>query len=126
MKELALLAMAGGTGALSRHFISLWVSSHVTHPLPWGTFAVNILGCFLFGLFWILARERMVLNPKYAVYILTGFVGAFTTFSTFTFEAFSLFQQLKIHLAFLYLAGSQISGLLAGWAGIVLGRTISL
>jgi CrcB protein len=127
VKELFLLALAGGMGALSRYFVSSWITNRIAaHPLPWGTFIVNVLGCFLFGILWILARERSIISPKSAFYILTGFIGSFTTFSTFTFEVFLLFQQLKIHLAFLYLIGSQIIGLVAAWAGIMFGRTIPL
>lgn len=89
---------------------------------PWGTLAANAIGCFLFG--WIVTRatERGTLGPEMSVPLLTGFLGAFTTFSTFAFETGDFLRQGAIGLATANLLLNQILGLGLFFLGTLLGR----
>lgn len=92
MKQLAFLAIAGAMGTVSRFGLAAVVQRLCGDRFPWGTVAVNLLGCFLFGLVWTLAEEKLILSPQTRFVLLTGFMGAFTTFSTFAFETTALLQ----------------------------------
>src|SRR5258708_39493620 len=85
-KKLAWLSIMGATGTLSRYWLDGLVLRFFGNAFPWGILAVNTLGCFLFGLIWPLAEERLIISGETRFIILTGFMGAFTTFSTFTFQ----------------------------------------
>jgi CrcB protein len=85
LRRILLLALAGATGTLARYWLSGFVQrSNLT--FAWGTLAVNGLGCFLFGLVWALAEERLLISGETRIILLAGFMGAFTTFSTYMFE----------------------------------------
>lgn len=86
LPKLMWLFLAGGLGTLARYGLSGLVQRLSTAELPYGTFAVNAMGCLLFGLVWALADERLIISGETRFLILTGFMGAFTTFSTFAFE----------------------------------------
>ena len=86
MKDFAWLALAGAVGTVSRYALSGWAQRLGGERFPWGTLSVNLAGCFLFGLVFALAEERFVIPGRLRLIILTGFMGAFTTFSTFSFE----------------------------------------
>jgi len=87
LKTIIFLAIGGTAGTLLRYWLSVLVQSTSKGTLPIGTFTVNMLGCFLFGAVWSLAEGRIVLSPHMRLLILVGFMGAFTTFSTFAFES---------------------------------------
>lgn len=100
MKNIILIAVAGAAGTLSRYGLSTLVSSVLGSDFPWGTFIVNILGCFLFGFIWSLEEHHLAIGPQTRLVILTGFMGAFTTFSTFIFENNQLLSTSQwLHLA---------------------------
>ena len=84
--QIVLLAVAGAAGTLARYWLSGFVHRVCGASFPWGTLAVNVVGCLLFGFFWTLAEERMLISSQTRIVVLTGFMGAFTTFSTFAFE----------------------------------------
>lgn len=124
MLKIALIAMAGAFGTLCRYWLSGVVYDVLGRDFPWGTWAVNILGCFLFGLVWILSEERGFLSAQARILILTGFMGAFTTFSTFIFESGGILddgQWLKLALN---LGGQNLVGFMALYLGMGLGRVI--
>lgn len=87
MTRLLLIAVAGAAGTLARYGLSSWVRGLSTSSFPWGTLAVNALGCFLFGIILTLVRERGVIESDTANILMVGFLGAFTTFATFAFES---------------------------------------
>lgn len=89
---------------------------------PYGTFVVNVTGCFLFGLAWALFENRFVLAGTARIMVLTGFMGAFTTFSTFAFETSMLLRDGQWVLAFLNLAGQNLLGLSAMFGGLALAK----
>jgi CrcB protein len=124
MLKIALIALAGAFGTLCRYWLSGVVYDVLGRDFPWGTWAVNILGCFLFGLVWILSEERGFLSAQARILILTGFMGAFTTFSTFIFESGGILndgQWLKLALN---LGGQNLVGFTALYLGTGLGRVI--
>jgi CrcB protein len=124
MLKIALIALAGAFGTLCRYWLSGVVYDVLGRDFPWGTWAVNILGCFLFGLVWILSEERGFLSAQARILILTGFMGAFTTFSTFIFESGGILndgQWLKLALN---LGGQNLVGFMALYLGTGLGRVI--
>ena len=124
MLKIALIALAGAFGTICRYWLSGVVYDVLGRDFPWGTWAVNILGCFLFGLVWILSEERGFLSAQARILILTGFMGAFTTFSTFIFESGGILndgQWLKLALN---LGGQNLVGFIALYLGMGFGRVI--
>jgi CrcB protein len=89
---------------------------------PWGTLAVNSLGCFLFGLIWILAEERIIISGQTRAIVLIGFMGAFTTFSTYAFETGQLLRDSEWFLAAGNCLANNVIGLLCIFLGFTAGR----
>lgn len=86
LQRMLLIGFAGALGTLARYGLGGLVQRIAGGTLPWGTMFVNVLGCFLFGLVWTLADERLVISDEARLIVLGGFMGAFTTFSTFIFD----------------------------------------
>ena len=120
--RLLLLALAGAAGALCRYGIYRWLAVEAAGSFPWATVAANGLGSFLFGLVWVLADEAEVLTSDQRVIILAGFLGAFTTFSTFAFETTALLQGGFVGRALLNVLVQNVGAVLCVLAGIWAGR----
>jgi len=86
VRELLIVAAAGAAGAVARYALSGWVYELAGERLPWGTLAVNVLGCFALGYVMHVSLATTAISPAWRVAIATGFLGAFTTFSTFSYE----------------------------------------
>src|SRR5690349_844226 len=86
MKRLLLLGATGAVGTLARYWLSGIVQRIAGAGFPWGTLVVNGLGCFVFGFVWTLAEDRLLIGGQTRLILLVGFMGAFTTFSTYIFE----------------------------------------
>lgn len=99
LQRVLLIAFAGALGTLARYALSEVFQKTRIHGLPVGTLLVNVLGCFLFGLVWTLADERLLISKDTRVIMLGGFMGAFTTFSTFVFETGSFVRDSEWLLA---------------------------
>jgi CrcB protein len=114
---LVYVALGGALGALARYGISGWVYDRMGEAFPWGTLVVNVLGCLLIG---AAARWLQVsaASPAVRPFLMIGLLGAFTTFSTFSYEAVALVQDGQWARAFLYVGGSVVVGLLAMVAGM--------
>ncbi len=111
------VALAGALGALARVGIAAAVPSE---RFPWGTFAINVAGSFLLGLLSVALVLRV--PPTYRLAATAGFLGAFTTFSTFSLEAFALLREGRTAAGLGYLCASVITGVAAAGAGVVLGE----
>jgi CrcB protein len=123
LKEILLLAIAGALGALSRYGLSGLVQLLAGERFAWGTLAVNALGCFLFGFIWMLAaEERTLISPQTRFIVLTGFMGAFTTFSTFAFETSRYLDDSQWALAVANLVSQNGLGLVCVLLGMAAGR----
>jgi CrcB protein len=124
MAQWLWIGFAGGLGALARYGMTGLVQRLLGTGFPYGTFVVNMLGSFLFGLIWSLAEGRLVLTPQTRTILLTGFMGAFTTFSTFMYETGGLMQDSQWTLAFGNVALQIIVGLICLFAGLALGQLL--
>ena len=122
----ALVIMLGGSlGALARYVLSSVVSEKLGSSFPYGTLSVNVIGSFLMGFLAIVLVERMGLDPLLRLGIFVGFLGAFTTFSTFSMETMNLFEQGLHMRALLNMIISVMLSVLAVWLGFIIGKTIS-
>ena len=125
MLKLLFVGLGGFAGAILRYLVSIFVGQLFTNSAyPYATFVVNIIGCFLIGILTRLTETsydtdigQMLVRPETRLLIFIGFLGAFTTFSTFSNEAFMLLQKSRFDVALLYVAGSVLAGLLAVWVG---------
>ena len=99
LKNVFLITCAGAVGTFFRYALSQLVSKVWGVGFPWGTSFVNVFGCFLFGLVWSSADVHLRISPEAKAIILTGFMGAFTTFSTFIFDTGIFLKHSKFLLA---------------------------
>ncbi len=120
--KLLWIFLAGGLGTLARYGLAGLVQRLSDSELPFGTFSVNSLGCLLFGLVWGLAGERLVISGETRFIILTGFMGAFTTFSTFAFETGAMLRDAQWWYAAGNLLAHNVVGITAALLGIMLAR----
>ncbi len=125
-QKLILIAMAGALGTLMRYAVAGIVQKGLAGPtatgFPYGTLAVNIMGCFLFGLVYSLAEERLLISGQMRIVLLAGFMGAFTTFSTFGFETAELVRDSQWTLALANALAQNIAGIAAVFIGFAAGR----
>jgi CrcB protein len=123
---LQILAIAGGgaLGAVARFGGSTGVYRWLGRDFPWGTLAVNGLGSFAMGLLFVLLLERALLAPELRAAVLIGFLGSFTTFSTFSLETLTLVEQGEAVRALLNVVGSVLLCVGACWAGIIAARLL--
>jgi fluoride exporter len=122
--QIFLLALFGVLGTLSRYGLQGWVQEVSAATFPTGTLAVNLLGCLLMGGLNRLALEHLWFPPEWRIAVMIGFLGAFTTFSTFGFETFRMLEDGEWARATLYVSISLIGGLLAVVAGTKLVELI--
>ena len=120
--QLLGIALAGAVGTLARYGLTHLVQRHAGLAFPWGTFAVNVVGCLAFGICWSLIEQRAAAVVAWRAVILVGLLGGFTTFSSFTFEGAGLLRNGEWALALGHMAGQNILGVLAIFAGLALGR----
>lgn len=123
MQSLAIAA-GGALGALMRYWVSTGIYSLLGRSFPWGTLAVNVLGSLAMGILYILFLERMSVSPEIRALILVGFLGAFTTFSTFSIETLNLIEQASYLKAATNMLVSVFACVAAAWIGIIIGRQI--
>ena len=124
MSALLWVGLGGFLGANARYLVGGWVAARWGAAFPWGTFAANITGCFILGFFLSFAQERPWVAPSARLLFAVGFLGAYTTFSTFTYESFRLLQDGQLALAAFNIFGSLLAGLIAVFAGAALGTAI--
>lgn len=122
--KILLIALAGALGTLARWWLSGVVQKAAGGVFPWGTFAVNMAGCLLFGAIWSAAEERMLIGPVARIVVLSGFMGAFTTFSSYMFETASLMRDSQWLYAFGNIALQNITGIIFIALGFAVGRAL--
>lgn len=119
MKIVLLVGLGSFIGGISRYLVTLFVQNKILSTFPYGTMAVNIIGCFLIGTIYALS-ERGNWNPEWRIFLATGVMGGFTTFSSFSNETVSMLRDAEYWPAFTYVALSVIIGLAATFGGISL------
>lgn len=122
MKPMLLVALSGGLGCVARYKLGALVLHHtIAWKFPAGTFAVNVLGCFIAGLLIGLAENYDFLTADMRLLLFTGFLGGFTTFSAFGVETISLLQKGELAVAATYVVLSVACGLAALWLALKAG-----
>ena len=124
LTKILLIAASGAVGTLARFGLSGLVQTAYKGNLPLGTFVVNIIGCLLFGFIWTISEEKLTITSEARLIILVGFMGAFTTFSTFAFETTTLIRDSEWLLAAGNILAQNIIGILFLFIGIALGRLL--
>src|SRR5689334_17624097 len=119
MQHTLFIALAGLVGTLLRYWLSGLVARQYGETFPWGTMVVNLVGCFLAGAVFYITEERFLVSPTLRTVILIGFVGGFTTFSSYGLQTFTLLRDGEFALAALNIAASNVFGLLMVWTGYV-------
>ena len=118
LQRVMLIGLAGALGTLARYGMGGLVQRLSGGHLPWGTLFVNVLGCFLFGMVWALSDERLVISEEARIIMLGGFMGAFTTFSTFIFDTGGFLRDQQYFLATGNMLIQVTIGLLSFFGGI--------
>ncbi|MDH3718795.1 MAG: fluoride efflux transporter CrcB [Planctomycetota bacterium] len=124
MRLIVLIAVAGAAGAVGRYVLSGWTYRLLGESFPYGTLAVNILGCFLLGSVHQIGQQTDLLTQETRIAIAIGFLGALTTYSTFGYETFRLLEDGSWGPALASVATHLLLGLLAVWLGITLIRVL--
>ena len=117
MQSIMVIAFGGALGALSRYGLGLWISNKWNQGFPLHTFIINITGAFLLGFLNVLFIEKLTISPLWRLGIGIGFLGAYTTFSTFGYEVIMLLEGGSLPTAGLY----TLLSVIIGFAGVALG-----
>jgi CrcB protein len=122
MQKTILIGLAGLIGTVLRYWLSVVVARQYGETFPWGTLAVNLIGCLAAGVMFGLTEERFLVSDTVRAVILIGLLGGFTTFSAYGLQTFALLRDGQIGLALLNVGSSNILGLFLVWIGYVLSR----
>jgi len=120
-----MVALGGAAGAMARFWLGEYVGERMGTRFPYGTFLINISGSFIVGLIITLLAERTHWNSNLRYLIPIGFVGAYTTFSTFEYETLRAIQDGQVFVAILNVVLSVVVGFLAVWGGVIAGRAVA-
>jgi len=123
-QKLLWLAVAGAVGTLSRYGLGGAVQRIAGSVFPWGTLVVNGVGCLVFGVVWAVAGDRFTLSNELRTVILVGFLGAFTTFSSFVSEFGQMAMDAEWLRGVAYVLGQNVLGFAAFLLGTLIGRAI--
>lgn len=122
MRNMVLLGLAGGIGTLARYGLTGVVHRLARHAFPYGTLAVNLVGCLLLGLLMHLVRHHPTVGPETRTLVGVGLLGGFTTFSAFGYETLELLQGGSPLLAGANVTANVVLGIAAAWVGLLVGR----
>ena len=124
MSQILAIAAGGAVGSVLLYGLSTWVHALLGRGFPYGTLAVNVLGCLTMGVLFVLLVERMGESAVWRAGLLIGVLGGFTTFSTFSIETFNLIEQGAMAKAAGNMAASLVLCIGATWLGVILARQI--
>ena len=121
MSDVLAVGLGGFVGAVARYLLATWVAARLGTLFPYGTFIINVTGCFILG-FIMGAIEQNTLSPAMRLPVAVGFVGAYTTFSTYSYETLRLVETGALAAAAINVLASNVVGLVSGLAGLAVGR----
>ena len=124
MNKYLIVGIGGFLGSIARFWLGGYLGERMGSRFPYGTFVVNMSGCFLIGFVMTILTTKGHLNPNWRYLIPIGFIGAYTTFSTFEFETLRAMQDGQVLVASLNVALSVLIGFIAVWVGAVAGTAI--
>jgi len=124
-RAIVLIGIGGLLGSVSRYLVAGFFTRMFPAAFPYGTFIVNITGCFLIGIFYGLSQRYSWFTPAWTVFLTTGFCGGYTTFSSFAYEQISLLEASAYGTFILYSTISLVTGLLAVLGGLTLVKTFT-
>ena len=122
--NLLIISLGGALGAVSRFLLGNGLSRALGSALPYGTFVINIVGCFAMGLLMTIIVDREMLPAAWRLFLCVGFLGGFTTFSSFGYEALMLLTEGRLLAVLAYVGGSVVLGLVAAAAGVLCARAV--
>ncbi len=122
--ELISIAVGGALGAVCRYLLGNIITRMMGSNLPWGTFIINIAGCFFMGALMTLIVERGLLPAAWRLFLCVGLLGGFTTFSSFGYEGLTLLLQGNLAATLGYVGGSIFLGLVAVGVGVLAARAV--
>jgi CrcB protein len=124
MVRLVLIGLAGFVGTLSRYWVSGEVGRRYGETFPYGTLAVNALGSFAAGFLFYLMYERFLISPAWRTVVFIGFLGGFTTFSSYSLQTLTLLRDGEVFLALMNIGVSNVAGLFLVWVGYRVGGIV--
>jgi CrcB protein len=125
LQKYLLIAAGGALGSIARYWVGSTIAGRMGTKFPYGTFVINLTACVIIGFSLTYLGKHIELSPAWRFLIPIGFIGAYSTFSTYEWETLSTLRSGAFALAALYAVGSLIAGLAAVWCGAVLAETIS-
>lgn len=125
MQKYLLIAAGGALGSIARYWVGSSIAGRMGIRFPYGTLVVNLTACIVIGFSLTYLGKRVELNPAWRYFIPVGFIGAYSTFSTYEWETLSTLRAGAFSIAALYAVGSLILGLVAVWAGSLCAEVIS-
>jgi len=120
LPKYLLIAVGGAFGSMARYWVGSTISGRMGTRFPFGTFVINMTACIIIGFTLTYLGKRTGLDPAWRFFIAVGFIGAYSTFSTYEWETLSTLRSGAFMLASLYAAGSLVLGLAATWCGALL------
>ncbi|MBK7642356.1 MAG: fluoride efflux transporter CrcB [Planctomycetes bacterium] len=124
MEKLLLVCLGGALGSGTRYLVGHWSVTKLGTAFPWGTLAVNVIGCFAIALVMHVSSVKPEFQLNWRLFVTTGLLGGFTTYSAFNQETLSYFETGELAKAFGYAAVTLLAGLAAGYAGLNASRAM--
>jgi fluoride exporter len=121
--RVAVLSLGGALGVNARYWLGAWISRWASPQFPWATFTINVSGSFAIG-FLTMALARWLPHPSVRLLVVVGFLGGYTTFSTFAFDSLTLWQRGEVGLALANMVGSVAAGFVAAALGVGTARAL--